>query len=189
MGPPMKPAVCRARRNTRVSSRSSPTCGVTRSRKGMLFGALLRMDIKSFHRLFDVTENLSRISSNDSVRGDILRDDATSAYNRVLADVGVRKNRGARADGCTFPDDSAFDLPVSFSLQISFEGRGTGIAVIDERHSVPDEDVVLDDHAFADKRVAGYFAALADPCISLDLHECADLCLVSDFTSVEIYEL
>ena len=56
----------------------------------------------TFHSLFDVTQNLGRISGHDSVGGNIFGDDAAGAYNRVLADVGVGKNRGARADGCTF---------------------------------------------------------------------------------------
>src|SRR5271163_2222751 len=92
IGPPTKPAVCKARRNTEVSSRSSSTCGVTKSRKGMLFGTLLRMDIGTFHSLFYVTQNLSWISGDDGVRWDIFRDDATSANNRILSDVGVGKN-------------------------------------------------------------------------------------------------
>ena len=87
----------------------------------MLFGTLLRMDIGTFHSLFDVTQNLGRISGNDSVGGNIFRDDATSAYNRVLADVGVGENRGAGADGCTLLDDRTLDLPVGFSLQTSIQ--------------------------------------------------------------------
>src|ERR1700739_5172229 len=105
----------------------------------MLFGTPLRMDIRTFHRLFDVTDNLSRISGNDSVKWDIFSDDATRANNRVFAYVGVGKNRGPGADGRTLPYNRAFDLPVSLSLQISFGSRSTRIAVLNKRHSVLDQ--------------------------------------------------
>ena len=51
------------------------------------------------------------------------------------------------------------------------------------------EHVVLNDDAFTNKAVAGYLASISDAGILLDLDECADLGLISDFAAVEIYEL
>ena len=64
-----------------------------------------------------------------------------------------------------------------------------GIRVVDERHAVADEDVVLDRHAFADERVARDLAAAADRRVLLDLDERADLRLVADLAAVEVDEL
>ena len=142
----------------------------------------------TFRSLFDVTQNPGWISSHDGVGGDIFSDDAAGAHNRIFADVGVGENRGAGADGCTLSYDRPFDLPVSFCLQVSLGSRGPRIGIVDERHSVPDEDVVLDDDAFAYKSMAGDLATFAHGNIFLDFHECADLCLVPDLASVEIDE-
>src|ERR1035441_9805107 len=99
-GPPMKPAVSRARRNTPVSSFSSSTCGVIRSRKGMQFGIPLELCIGPLHSFIDITQNPGRISSHDRVGWNIFGDNAAGAYDRVLAHVGVGENRCAGADGC-----------------------------------------------------------------------------------------
>ena len=107
--------------------------------------------------------------------GDIFGDDAAGAHNRIFAYVGVGQNRCAGADGCTLPYDRPFNLPVGLGLQIPVGGGGARIAVIDERHSVPNEDVVLDNDAFADEGVTGDLAAFAHDHIFLDFHECADL--------------
>ena len=83
----------------------------------------------------------------------------------------------------------ALDFPVGFGLQFAVAGGGARIGVVDERHAVADEDVVLDGHAFADEGVAGNLAALADGGILLDFDECADLGFVADLAAVKIDEL
>ena len=60
-----------------------------------------------------------------------------------------------------FLHDRALHLPIFLGLQFAVGGRGPRITVVDKRHSVPDEDIVFDGHAFADKGVAGNLAALA----------------------------
>src|ERR1700744_271914 len=146
------------------------------------------MDIVTFHGLFDVAKNSCRISGHDRVGRNILGDNTASAYNRVLTDMNVRKNRGTRTDGRTLLNDRTFDLPISFCLQIAIGSRSSRIAVIDEHHPVPDEDVVLYNDAFTDKGVTGNLTASSDTGIFLDLYECADLCLVSDLAPIQVYK-
>src|SRR5271155_1010730 len=133
------------------------------------------MDIVTFHSLFYVTQNLGRISGNDRVGGNVFGDYAASTHNCVLADARVGENCGTGADGRTLLDHRAFNLPVRFGLQISVGIRGTRITIIDEHHSVSNEDVVLDEDAFTDKGVAGNLAEPAYAGIFLDFYECADL--------------
>jgi hypothetical protein len=54
---------------------------------------------------------------------------------------------------------------------------------------VPDEYIVLDDNAFADKTVAGDLTTFAHRHIFLDFHERTDLRLIPDLAPVQIYEL
>src|ERR1700722_15320024 len=84
--PPTNSAVCRAWRNTPVSSCSSSMCGVTKSRKGML----LDMFVVALLGLFDVTQDLGRVAGYDGIGWNIFGNDAAGAYNRILANVGVR---------------------------------------------------------------------------------------------------
>src|ERR1700678_545999 len=98
IGPPMKQAVCKARRNTPVSSCSSSRWGVTRSRNGMLLGMLFTIGIRTFRCLFYITQNPSRIAGYDRVGWDIFCYDAPRAHNCVLADVDIGENRRARSD-------------------------------------------------------------------------------------------
>src|ERR1035438_3333959 len=129
-GPPMKPAVSRARRNTPVSSFSSSTCGVIRSRKGMQLGMPLGLCILPLHSFIDITQNPGRISSHDRVGWNIFGDDAAGAYDRILADIGVGENRCAGADGCALLYDCLLDLPIGFGLQASFRCCSARISVV-----------------------------------------------------------
>ena len=92
------------------------------------------------------------------------------------------------------PMDAPFFMTVRSTFQSASVCRspsrrcGARITVVDKRHPVPDEDVVFNDDAFADKGVAGDLAAFADAGIFLDFHECADLRLVPDLAPIQIYE-
>src|SRR5271157_5485936 len=80
------------------------------------------------------------------------------------------------------------DSPVGFGLQFAFATGRPRITVVDEHHPMTDEDVVLDGHSLADERVARDLARLANFGILLHFDKCADLCLISNFTTVEIDE-
>src|SRR5664279_1839552 len=85
-GPPMKPAVSKARRNTPVSSCSSSICGVTKSRKGMQFEAPLALYILALYSFIDIAQKSGRIASHYRVGWNIFSDDAASSHNGILAD-------------------------------------------------------------------------------------------------------
>ena len=74
-------------------------------------------------------------------------------------------------------------------MQFAAPSGGTWIGIVDERHAVADEDVVLDGHALTDERMARDFAVLADLRVLLDFHESPDLGVIAHFTAVEIDEL
>ena len=63
-----------------------------------------------------------------------------------------------------------------------------GIAIIDERHTVTDEYLGLDGHAFADEGMTRDLATSADSRALLNLDERADLCLVADLATVKVDE-
>ena len=54
---------------------------------------------------------------------------------------------------------------------------------------MPDKDIVLNGHAFADEGVAGDFAIFADDGVFLDLDEGADFGVFADFAAVEVDEV
>ena len=104
--------------------------------------------------------------------------------------VDVRKDRRAGSDrrallrprvGSTFQS--------LLGLQLAARRRRARIGVVDERHAVADEHVVLDRHAFADEGVARDLAARADRGVLLDFDERADLGLVADLAAVQVDEL
>ena len=66
--------------------------------------------------------------------------------------------------------------------------RRPGITVVDERHIVADEHLVLDRHSFANEGVAGDLAAVANPGALLNFHKGPDLHFVANFAAVEIGE-
>ena len=67
-------------------------------------------------------------------------------------------------------------------------GRRARIRVVDKRHAVADENIVLNRHAFADERVARHFASPPHARVLLNFDECSDLCFVSNLASIQIDE-
>ena len=64
-----------------------------------------------------------------------------------------------------------------------------GIAVVDEGHVVPDENIVFDGHAFADEGVAGNLAPRADSGVLLNLNKRSDLGFIPNLAPIEVDEL
>ena len=71
---------------------------------------------------------------------------------------------------------------------MSTVGRRARVRVVDKRHAMADENIVLNRYAFADERVARHFASPAHARILLNLDECSDLCFVSNLASIQIDE-
>ena len=61
--------------------------------------------------------------------------------------------------------------------------------VVDKYDAVPDEDFVLDRHAFANKGVTGNLAVSSYEDAFLDFHERADFGVIANLTTVEIDEV
>ena len=115
-------------------------------KKGILSGTASGVCIVTPHSFFDVTQDLCGISGHDGIGRNITCDHAAGAYDRVLADLRVGKNRSARPDGCALSYDSPFDFPVGFGLQRSFAIRCSWIAVVDEGDAVSNKDVVFNNN-------------------------------------------
>ena len=151
---------------------------------------LLSTDIGTLHALIYITQDPGRIAGHDRVGWYIFRDNAAGADDRILADGDVGQNGGARTDRRALRLMTVRSTFQSLSVcSAAASGSGPRIAIVDECHSVPNEDVVFDRDPFADEGVAGDLAALADAGVLLDLDKGADLRLVSDFASIEIDEL
>src|SRR5438094_3829168 len=106
-----------------------------------------------------------------------------------LADFDAAEDRRAGSDCGAAPDDRRNHRPVAVALQLAGGGDGSRESIVDERHAVADEDVILDLDAFADERVARNFHAPSNLRALLNLDERADAALVADLASVEIDEI
>ncbi len=71
-------------------------------------------------------------------------------------------------------------------IEAPFLGHRTGIAVVDECHAMADENAILNIDTFTDKRVTGDFAILSNSGVFLNFDEGANLCVIADFTAVEV---
>ena len=80
-------------------------------------------------------------------------------------------------------------FPVGVGLQVTPFGGRARILVVDENHTMTDEDFVFQADAFADKTVTGDFTVASDARALLNLHKRPDRRSVADLTAVEIYEM
>jgi hypothetical protein len=74
-------------------------------------------------------------------------------------------------------------------LWLAFFGRRTREFVIDEHHTMTDEDFILNCNAFTDKRVGRDFASQPDLSADLNLNECTDSRLIADATAIKINQV
>ena len=79
-------------------------------------------------------------------------------------------------------------LPIAWPQQLAGIGGRAGKSVIGEYHAVPNEHIVFDNHAFANKGVARYLAPATDPGVLLDFYERADFTFVADFATIQVNE-
>src|SRR2546425_115983 len=86
------------------------------------------------------------------------------------------------------PCPGRLDFPVLLGLQRTVRSCGARVGVVDECDAVADEDVVLDGHAFANERVAGDLAVLADVRVLLNFDKGTDLGVVAYFAAIEVDE-
>jgi hypothetical protein len=120
--------------------------------------------------------------------GDIASDHCARANHRLFAYGHPGKNYGSASNGSSPFDARSHNQPIIFSLQSPFHGRAR-IQIIGEHNAVPDENVVFDGHAFANKRVRRNLATLPDNRILLDLNKRSNFGVIADCTAVEIYQI
>src|SRR6266436_7322453 len=136
--------------------------------------------------LCDVTENFCGITGNNCVRRNILSDYTACANDGVFADHHICQDRGPRTYRGPLFYDSSLNGPILFGLQFTVRGDRTWIAVVDECDAMTDENAILNIDTFTDKRVTGDFAILSNSGVFLNFDEGANLCVIADFTAVEV---
>ncbi len=141
------------------------------------------------HKLVNVTPHRCRISRYYAVGGNVFGHYASGTHNGVFANCCIRKNGCSGTDRSALLDYRPLHFPVRLGLQTTVGSCGPGIAIVDKRNSVADEDVVLDHDAFTNEGVARDFAMFADDRILLDFDESTYLRLITDLAPVEIYKL
>src|SRR6516162_9197319 len=137
----------------------------------------------------NVSQQAGRVTGNNRPGSHIMGYHATGSHDSLLADYNVRQNRGAGADRGTSLDEGLRHRPVTFGLQASAGVRGPGINVINKRHPVPDENIVLNGDTLTNKTVTGDLAVISDLGVLLDFDEGADFHVIAHFTAIQVDEL
>jgi hypothetical protein len=136
-----------------------------------------------------IADDPSRDADDDCMIRDIAGHHRASPDHGTLAYGDARKNRGIAADRGASANARADDFPVRASLQMSLRGRRARIGIIGKHHPVPDEDLVGDLDAFANKTMRRDFTTVADDGILLDFDKRSNLGFVTDATSIEIDQI
>src|SRR5271163_1452940 len=138
---------------------------------------------------FDLTKNFCWIAGHNRVGRNIFRDHRARPHNGVFSNAGIGENGRAGADRGSFLNYRSFHAPVSFGLQAACGGCRARVEIVNEHHTVSDEDVVFDVHAFTNKRVARNLAAFAYGRVLLYLDESSDFGFVANLAAIEVDEL
>ena len=106
----------------------------------------------------------------------------------VFSNGDASQERGAGANRGTPLDDRALAIPIGIRLKLPAGASGTGIAIIDESHTMSDENFGFNCDALADEGVAANLATASDLRSLLNFYEGTNLCSIADFAAVEVYE-
>src|SRR5437879_1435960 len=131
-------------------------------------------------------EHFRRISRHNGIVGYVASHDAAGTHHGVFADHNIRENRCTRTDGGALFHQRRLHSPVLLRLKFAFRSGRTRKEVIDKDDAMAHEDVVFDGHTFTNEAVARDFAVSADFGVLLDLDKRAYLCVVADFTAIQI---
>src|ERR1019366_2803972 len=144
--------------------------------------------VARFHYFRGASQDSRGVSGHDGIRRDAAGDYASGSHHGILADREVGQDGGARPNRSPALDQGGRDLPILLGLQGAARRRGARVDIVDERHPVPDEDVVLNGYAFADEGVAGDLAVAPHPGVLLDLDKRADLGVIAHLAAVQVDE-
>ena len=103
------------------------------------------------------------VARNHRAGWHVLGNNTACANDGVFTDGNSAQQGRAGTDGRAALDPRSNALPIRLGLQRAVRVRGSRIAIIDKSDIVPDKNLVFQRHALADKGVAGYLAAVADP--------------------------
>src|ERR1017187_6674486 len=92
--------------------------------------------------LHDASPHPRWVPGHDRIRWDAPGDYASGSHHGILADRDVGQDGGAGPDGGPALNQGGFDLPVLLGLQ-GTASRGARVNIVDERHPLPYEDVIL----------------------------------------------
>jgi hypothetical protein len=86
-------------------------------------------------------------------------------------------------------NERANAVPIGVGLKFAGIVGGARIPVVDKRHVMPDEDLILYGHALADEGVTRDLASAADARPLLNFDKRTDLRVIPDLTSIQIREI
>src|SRR5258708_12830403 len=133
-------------------------------------------------------QHFGRVSRYGRIGRNVFRYKASSADNRIFSDRDSPEQRCPGADRRPALNQSILTIPIRFALQLTRRIGRTRIFVVNEGHTMTNENARLDGNAFADKGVAAYFTMIPDLGPFLDFYERPYLRLVPDFATVKMNE-
>lgn len=115
-----------------------------------------------------------------------MRDHTACPNDGLLANGHATQDRGIAANGCATLDQCRDALPVVLRLQVPLFCYRPRVSIVDEHHSVADEDAVFNSHTLTNKGMAGNLHPAADSRPFLDLDKGTNLALVTNFTAIQV---
>src|SRR5215831_14238246 len=174
------PAPQRTPRTADLSTRDEACADPKRESSGpSSFGRSL-----SFHP----SQHPGGITRYDRIRRHVFGHHTACSDHSAFAYRHARKNRRARPDRGALTDQGLLHTPVRFRLEAAIVVGRAWVGIVDECDPVTDKHVIVNGHSLAHERVTGDFAVLADFCIPLHFHKCANLSVVANLAAVEIDE-
>ncbi|SRR5258706_2979471 len=126
------------------------------------------------------------IASHDCMRCYVSRHHRPGTDNRSFSNGYTAQNHRAAADRRPPADASGNAFPIRSGLQGTVGVHGSRISVIDKHDVMPHETFIFDNHAFANKCMAGNFAAPPNDRAALNLDKCAYRRVFANLATIEI---
>src|SRR5690242_2649320 len=119
------------------------SCWILRSTKGTVVGV--------FSIVAGIAENSGRVANYDRPIRYILSNNTAGANRGPFTDRDAAQDGCSRTDGSTAFDCSGNAAPVRFRLQLTFVGRCSRVAVVNEGDVMTNEDLIFDGNPFTNE--------------------------------------